>query len=103
MKTIALALFLSLAQAYAGEHPGLAASRLEPNFLDCPFDLSASALFSPSIVAVKGSQIAKTKLSVRKAAERHSKEGQEGRKEAPQAPTLRSISAYCGNEISSSY
>jgi hypothetical protein len=48
----------------------------------------------------RGSQIGKTKLSVRKAEERHCKEGQEGRKEAPQAPTLRSISAYGGDEVS---
>ena len=48
----------------------------------------------------RGSQIGKTKLSVRKAEERHSKEGQEGRKEAPQAPALRSISAYGGDEVS---
>jgi len=47
----------------------------------------------------RGSQIGKTKLSVRKAEERHSKEGQEGRKEAPQAPPLRSISAYGGDEV----
>ena len=45
----------------------------------------------------RGSQIGKTKLSVRKAEERHSKEGQEGRKEAP---PLRSISAYGGDEVS---
>jgi hypothetical protein len=32
--------------------------------------------------SVKGLQIAKTKLSVRKAEKRHGKEGQEGRKEA---------------------
>src|ERR1700751_5520688 len=48
----------------------------------------------------RGSQIGKTKLSVRKAKERHSKEGQEGRKEAPQAAALRSISAYGGDEVS---
>jgi hypothetical protein len=38
---------------------------------------------SSSIVAVRGSSIAKTKLSVRKAEERQRKEGQEGKKEAP--------------------
>jgi hypothetical protein len=48
----------------------------------------------------RGSQIGKAKLSVRKAEERHCKEGQEGRKEAPQAPALRSISAYGGDEVS---
>ena len=48
----------------------------------------------------RGSQIGKTKLSVRKAEERHCKESQEGRKEAPQAPALRSISAYGGDEVS---
>jgi hypothetical protein len=57
------------------------------------------SLVSPSINPVRGSQIGKTKLSVRKAEERHSKEGQEGRKEAPQAPPLRSISAYGGDEV----
>jgi hypothetical protein len=40
---------------------------------------------SPSIILVRGIQIGKTKLSVRKAEERHRKEGQKGRKEASQA------------------
>ena len=66
------------------------------NFLDCPLDLCASALSHQSINPVRGSQIGKTKLSVRKAQERNWKEGQEGRKLRP----LRSISAYGGDEVS---
>jgi hypothetical protein len=41
---------------------------------------------SPLITPIRGSYIAKTKLSVRKAKEGPRKEGQEGRKEAAQAP-----------------
>jgi hypothetical protein len=79
----------------------LAEASLEStNFWDCPFDLCASALSHHQINPVRGSQIGKTKLSIRKAEERHSKEGQEGRKEAPQAPALRSISAFSGDEVS---
>ena len=60
----------------------------------------APLIFGPQPSLTRGSQIGKTKLSVRKAEERHCKEGQEGRKEAPQAPALRSISAYGGDELS---
>jgi hypothetical protein len=59
-----------------------------------------STNFWPQPSLTRGSQIGKTKLSVRKAEERHCKEGEEGRKEAPQAPALRSISAYGGDELS---
>ena len=60
----------------------------------------APLTFGPQPCLNRGSQIGKTKLSVRKAEERHCKESQEGRKEAPQAPALRSISAYGGDEVS---
>ena len=60
----------------------------------------APLTFGSQPCLTRGSQIGKTKLSVRKAEERHCKEGQERRKEAPQAPALRSISAYGGDEVS---
>jgi hypothetical protein len=60
---------------------------------------NAPQLISPAITPGRGLQIAKTKLSVRKAEKRHGKKGQEGRKEATQASAIQSICASDGNEI----
>jgi hypothetical protein len=52
-------------------------------FLGLPVCSLRLSLVEPSINQVKGSQIAKTKLPIRKAQERHGKKGQKGRKKAP--------------------
>jgi hypothetical protein len=57
-------------------------------------------LTSPAITLGRGSQIAKTKLSVRKAEKRHGKKGQERREKATQASAVQSICASGGNEVS---
>ena len=60
---------------------------------------NAPQLVSPAITLGRGSQIAKTKLSVRKAEEGHGKKGQEGREKATQASAGQSICASGGNEV----
>jgi hypothetical protein len=61
---------------------------------------NAPQLVSPLITLGRGSQIAKTKLSVRKAEKGHGKKGQKGRKEATQAPAVQSIRTSGGDEVS---
>jgi hypothetical protein len=61
---------------------------------------NALQLVYPAITLGRGSQIAKTKLSVRKAEKGHGKKGQEGRKEATQASAVQSVYASGGNEVS---
>jgi hypothetical protein len=63
---------------------------------------NAPQLVSPPITLGRGSHIAKTKLSVRKAEKRPGKKGQEGREEAAQTPAGQSIRASSGNEVSQS-
>jgi hypothetical protein len=70
------------------------------HLLGCLFGQCASTLNLPTIVPVKGLQIAKTKLSVRKAEKRHGKKGQERRKETPQTPAIQSIDPSSGDEVS---
>jgi hypothetical protein len=58
------------------------------------------SLVELSINQVRGSQIAKTKLPIRKAQERHGKKGQKGRKKAPQTPTSATFHASDRDEVS---
>jgi hypothetical protein len=68
-------------------------------FLGLPVCSLRLSLVEPSINQVRGSQIAKTKLPIRKAQERHGKKGQKGRKKAPQTPTPATLHASDRAEV----
>jgi hypothetical protein len=79
----------------------MAGNNLELNNFWVACLTNAPQLVSPAITLGRGSHIAKTKLSVRKAEKGHGKKGQEGREEATQASAVQSGGASGGNEVTS--